>query len=317
MSFCVEVGYKFWEICVVEIDIKILKVFFYVYKFKNVSLAARQIDMSQPAVSNLLNKLRKYYSDPLFIRVENEMRPTELSIQLFPLISNLLNNYEAICLHKEEFNHFESEKIYNIAMTDVAHLVLLPQISAYLKDHAPKVQLNVHSIKPKSLELLKSGTLDLIVGYYENLDDHFYQQKLFEQHFVVIAAKDHPRLKDSKITLEDYLSEKHIDVEVGAGHFSFESHISKLGYKRNKVMTLPSYLGVGLVVQQSDAIATVPYYLSEVLLARGNLEIYELPQGFPTYSIKQFWYIANHHKKSHQWIRQVFYEYLKDKDISL
>ena len=299
----------------VEIDIKILKVFLYVYKLKNVSVAANQLGMSQPAVSNLLNKLRKYYVDPLFVRVESEMRPTELSIQLFPLISDLLNNYEAICQHKEQFNHFDSQKIYNIAMTDVAHLVLLPQISSYLKNHAPQVQLNVHAIKPKSLELLKNGTLDLIVGYYDQLDDYFYQQKLFEQYFIVIAAKDHPRLKNSKITLDEYLSEKHIDVEVGAGHFSFEHHIGELWSKRNKVMTLPSYLGVGLVVQQSDAIATVPFYLSEVLLARGNLQILELPQDFPTYSIKQFWYISNHNQKSHQWIRQVFYENLKGKDI--
>ncbi|AMW79162.1 LysR family transcriptional regulator [Acinetobacter sp. TGL-Y2] len=301
----------------VEIDIKILKVFLYVYKLKNVSVAASQLGMSQPAVSNLLNKLRKYYVDPLFIRVENEMRPTELSIQLFPLISDLLNNYEAICQHKEQFNHFDSQKIYNIAMTDVAHLVLLPQISSYLKNHAPQVQLNVHAIKVKSLELLKNGTLDLIVGYYDQLDDYFYQQKLFEQYFIVIAAKDHPRLKNSKITLDQYLSEKHIDVEVGAGHFSFENHIGELWSKRNKVMTLPSYLGVGLVVQQSDAIATVPFYLSEVLLARGNLQILELPEDFPTYSIKQFWYISNHNQKSHQWIRQVFYENLKGKDIHL
>lgn len=301
----------------VEIDIKILKVFLYVYKLKNVSVAASQLGMSQPAVSNLLNKLRKYYVDPLFIRVENEMRPTELSIQLFPLISDLLNNYEAICQHKEQFNHFDSQKIYNIAMTDVAHLVLLPQISSYLKNHAPQVQLNVHAIKAKSLELLKNGTLDLIVGYYDQLDDYFYQQKLFEQYFIVIAAKDHPRLKNSKITLDEYLSEKHIDVEVGAGHFSFENHIGELWSKRNKVMTLPSYLGVGLVVQQSDAIATVPFYLSEVLLARGNLQILELPEDFPTYSIKQFWYISNHNQKSHQWIRQVFYENLKGKDIHL
>lgn len=301
----------------VEIDIKILKVFLYVYKLKNVSFAARQLEMSQPAVSNLLNKLRKYYADPLFIRVENEMRPTELSTQLFPLISDLLNNYDAICQHKEQFNHFESQKIYNIAMTDVAHLVLLPQISNYLKDHAPKVQLNVHAIKSNSLDLLKNGTLDLIVGFYDQLDDYFYQQKLFEQYFVVIAAKDHPRLKNPKITLDEYLGEKHIDVEVGAGHFSFENHIGQLWYKRNKVMTLPSYLGVGLVVQQSDAIATVPFYLSEVLLARGNLQILELPQDFPTYSIKQFWYISNHNDKSHQWIRQVFYENLKGKDIRL
>lgn len=299
----------------IEIDIKILRIFFYIYKYKNVSSAARQIEMSQPAVSNLLNKLRKYYNDPLFIRVNNEMRPTDLAIQLFPLISNLLNNYESICQYKEEFNHFESKEIYNIAMTDVAHLVLLPQISTYLKDHAPLVQLNVHSIKAVSLAMLKSGTLDLIVGYYDQLDDQFYQQKLFEQYFVVIAAKDHPRLSGDKLSLEQYLSEKHIDVEVGPGHFSFETHINQLGYKRNKAMTLPSYLGVGLVIQQSDAIATVPYYLSEVLLARGNLQIYELPQVFPKYSIKQFWYLGNHHKKSHQWIRNVFYENLKEKDL--
>lgn len=301
----------------VEIDIKILKVFLYIYKLKNVSVAAQQLGMSQPAASNLLNRLRKYYADPLFVRVDNEMRPTELSMQLFPLVSNLINNYDAICHHKEQFNHFESEKIYNIAMTDVAHLVLLPQISNHLKGHAPKVKLNVHAIKPQSLDLLKNGQLDLIVGYYDQLGDYFYQQKLFEQYFVAIAAKDHPRLKNSKITLDEYLSENHIDVEVGAGHFSFENHIGELWAKRNKVMTLPSYLGVGLVVQQSDAIATVPYYLSEVLLARGNLQILELPQDFPTYSIKQFWYISNHNDKSHQWIRQVFYENLKGKDIRL
>lgn len=298
-----------------EIDIKILKVFLYVYKFKSVSIAARELDFSQPAVSNLLNKLRKYYADPLFIRVDNEMRPTELAIHLFPLVSNLINNYEAICQYKEQFNHFESQKIFNIAMTDVAHLVLLPQISAYLKDHAPQIQLNVHAIKPQSLDLLKDGTLDLIVGYYEQLDDYFYQQKLFQQHFVVIAAKDHPRLKNSKITLDEYLNEKHIEVDVGVGHFSFERHIAELGLKRNKIMTLPSYLGVGLVVQQFDAIATVPYYLSEVLLARGNLQILELPSEFPSYSIKQFWYISTHNQKSHQWIRKVFYENLKNKNI--
>lgn len=299
----------------VEIDIKVLKIFLYVYKFKSVSIAARELELSQPAVSNLLNKLRKYYVDPLFIRVDNEMRPTELAIQLFPLISNLINNYDAICQHKKQFNHFESQKVYNIAMTDVAHLVLLPQISNYLKDHAPQIQLNVHSIKPQSLDLLKDGTLDLIVGYYEQLDDYFYQQKLFEQHFVVIAAKDHPRLKNPQITLDEYLAEKHIEVEVGKGHFSFERHIGKLGINRNKSMTLPSYLGVGLVVQQSDAIATVPYYLSEVLLARGNLQILELPPEFPSYSIKQFWYISSHNQKSHQWIRQVFHENLKTKNI--
>ena len=75
-------------------------------------------------------------------------------------------------------------------------------------------------------------------------------------------------------------------------------------------MKLPSYLGVGLVVQESESIATVPYYLSEVLLARGNLQILAAPIDFPTYAIKQFWHVSSHHKKSQKWFRNMSYEIL-------
>lgn len=52
--------------------------------------------MGQPTVSNLLNKVRQHYNDPLFLRIGNEMLPTELSKQLFPLVSEALSNVEAI-----------------------------------------------------------------------------------------------------------------------------------------------------------------------------------------------------------------------------
>ena len=65
-----------------ELDCKLLSIFFYVYKFKSVSVAAEQLCMSQPAVSNSLNKIRQHYNDPLFLRIGNEMMPTELSKQL-------------------------------------------------------------------------------------------------------------------------------------------------------------------------------------------------------------------------------------------
>ena len=41
-----------------ELDCKLLSIFFYVYKFKSVSLAADHLEMSQPTVSNILNKIR-------------------------------------------------------------------------------------------------------------------------------------------------------------------------------------------------------------------------------------------------------------------
>ena len=70
---------------------------------------------------------------------------------------------------------------------------------------------------------------------------------------------------------------------------------------------------MGLVVQETDAIATVPYYLSQVLLVRENLQILPAPLDFPTYDVKQHWHMSCHHKSSHKWFRQTCYELLKSK----
>jgi DNA-binding transcriptional LysR family regulator len=295
---------------VFELDVKLLNTFLYVYKYKSVSLAAEHLGMNQPTVSNILNRIRQHYNDPLFLRIGNEMVPTELSKQLFPLISEALNKIEIINNFNVNFDQATSQQQFTLAMTDVSHLVLLPKISQYLKEHAPNIRLNVRPITTETTYQMANGEIDLALGFLPHLENGFYQQKLFEQYYVVIASKNHPRLKDSNITTEQYLKESHIDIDAGIGHYHIENELLNLELKRNILMRLPSYLGVGLVVQETDAIATVPYYLSEVLLSRGNLQIFDAPISFPTYAVKQYWHMSCHHKTSHQWLRKMFHDIL-------
>ena len=77
-----------------KLDSRLLQIFYYVYKLKNVSAAADALGMSQPAVSNCLNKIRQHFNDPLFLRVGNEMLPTELAKQIFSPISEIINKIE-------------------------------------------------------------------------------------------------------------------------------------------------------------------------------------------------------------------------------
>ena len=291
-----------------ELDCKLLSIFYYIYKFKSVSSAADYLAMSQPAVSNILNKIRAHYNDPLFLRIGNEMIPTELSKQLFPLVSEALNKVEIINNFTINFDEQASHQQFTIAMTDVSHLVLLPKISQYLKKHAPHIKLNVRAITSETSYQMENGEIDLAVGFLPQLENGFYQQKLFEQYYVVLASKDHPRLTPNHLTVEQYLAESHIDIDAGIGHYHIENELLNLELKRNILMRIPSYLGVGLVVQETDAIATVPYYLSEVLLARGNLQIFDAPIAFPSYGVKQYWHMSCHHKTSHQWLRHMCYE---------
>ena len=293
-----------------DLDFKLLSIFFYVYKYKSVSLAAEHLEMSQPTVSNILNKIRQHYNDPLFLRIGNEMAPTELSKQLYPLVSEVLSKVEVINHFSVDFDQSHSQQRFTLAMTDVSHLVLLPKISQYLKDHSPHVRLNVRPITSETSYQMANGEIDLALGFLPNLENGFYQQKLFEQYYVVIASKDHPRLTGDTISTDEYIRETHIDIDAGMGHYHIENELMSLEIKRDILMRLPSYLGVGLVVQETEAIATVPYYLSEVLLSRGNLKIFKAPIVFPSYSVKQYWHMSCHHKTSHQWLRNMFHELL-------
>ena len=293
-----------------ELDCKVLNVFLYIYKYKSVSVAAEHLGMNQPTVSNILNRVRQHYNDPLFLRIGNEMVPTELSKQLFPLISEALNKVETINNFNVAFDQATSQQQFTLAMTDVSHLVLLPKISQYLKTHAPNIRLNVRQITTETTYQMANGEIDLALGFLTHLENGFYQQKLFEQYYVVIASKNHPRLNDVNITTEQYLKESHIDIDAGIGHYHIENELLNLDLKRNILMRLPSYLGVGLVVQETDAIATVPYYLSEGLLSRGNLQIFNAPISFPTYAVKQYWHMSCHHKTSHQWLRKMLHDIL-------
>ena len=254
-----------------DLDSRLLNIFYHIYKSKSVSMAADAIGVSQPTISNGLVKIRQHFDDPLFLRVGNEMIPTELAKQIFPLVSEVINKVESINNFSLHFEPSKSDMILTLAMTDVSHLVLLPKI-----------------------------------------EDGFYQQKLFSQRYVVISRKDHPRINAQNFTIEDYMRELHIDIDTGVGHYQIENALQNSGVKRDILIRLPSYLGVGLMVQETDAIATVPYYLSKVLLSRDNLQILDAPVDFPTYSIKQHWHMCCHHKTSHQWFRKSCYEIFKN-----
>ncbi len=152
------------------------------------------------------------------------MVPTELSKQLFPLVSEALNKVEIINNFTIDFDQATSQQQFSLAMTNVSHLVLLPKISQYLKKHAPHIRLNIRPITSETSYQMANGEIDLALGFLPQLENGFYQQQLFEQYYVVIAAKDHPRLTGDSISTAQYLAESHIDIDAGMGHYHIETN---------------------------------------------------------------------------------------------
>lgn len=293
---------------VFDLDTRLLQIFFEIYKHNSVSKAAEQLDIGQPTLSIALNKLREHFKDQLFVRVENKMQPTELSKQIYPLVVEILNRLKLVQSYNIEFDPKTSNYQFRISMTDISHLVLLPKLINYLREHAPNIRLEIVPITAETPVLMSNGEIDLAIGFLPQLEAGFYQQTLFQQRYVCIASQDHPRLTGTALTDEEFRQELHIDIFATGGHYVLEHELQKLGVNRNILLRLPSYLGVGLVVQDTDAIATIPHYLSQLLLVRGNLKILEPPYPFPKYAVKQHWHARVHQMPNNQWLRQVCFQ---------
>ncbi len=291
-----------------DIDSRLVQIFYEIYRFKSVSKAADYLGIGQPTLSVGLQKLREHFNNPLFVRIGNSMQPTDLAKDIYPIATDFLNKLKLINQFNVDFDPKTSNYEFKVCMTDISHLVLLPKLVSYLRENAPNIRLVISPIDTNTPTLMSNGEIDLAIGFLPQLEAGFYQQTLFQQHYVCIAQQDHPRLKSFEITEEQFKQELHIDILATGGHYMLEHELQKFGVNRNILIRLPSYLGVGTVVKNSDVIATIPDYLCQFLLTQGGLKKLDPPYSFPHYTVKQHWHARAHQMPNNQWLRQICFK---------
>lgn len=300
-----------------NIDSRLIEIFYQIYRHKSVSKASVFLGTGQSTLSIGLNKLREHFNDPLFVRIGNVMEPTDLAKEIYPITFDLLNNLKLINQYNLDFDPKTSNYEFKISMTDISHLVLLPKLINYLREHAPNIRLSIVPIDAETPAKMAEGRIDLAIGFIPQIEAGFYQQTLFKQSYTVICSPDHPRLKHNILTNEDYCRELHIDILATGGHYIIGNELQKLGVNRNVLMQLPGYLGVGPIIKYTDAVATVPFYLSQFLQSRGDVKIFHPPYLFPQYSVKQHWHARAHNNANIEWLRKTCFELFSNFSPSL
>lgn len=291
-----------------EIDSRLIQIFYEIYRNKSVSKAAIILGTGQSTLSIGLNKLREHFNNPLFVRVGNNMQPTDLAKDLFPTVVELMEKLKLLNNFNTDFDPQTSHYEFNISMTDISHLILLPKLINYLRKNAPNISFNIVPIDGETAAKMTAGAIDLAIGYLPHLEAGYYQQTLFKQEYTVICSPYHPRLVGGSLSEEEYSQELHIDIWATGSHHMIESELRNRGVNRNILMRLPGYLGLGPIIKNTDAIATVPYYISCFLQSRGDIKILRSPYTFPQYSVKQHWHERSHNNPNIEWLRRVCFE---------
>jgi DNA-binding transcriptional LysR family regulator len=294
-----------------ELDIFWLGVFVEIYKARSVSLAGERLGIAQARVSGILTKLRRYFGDPLFARTSRGMEPTPYADRVYPDILRCVEQLSSPDSHRNDFEPITAKRQFRICMTDISEIVVLPALINDLRRLAPNVTIEAEHIFVGSANRMESGDVDLAVGYMPSLEAGFYQQRLFRQGFVCLAASNHSRIRQAP-TRQEFCKEGHIVVATsGTGHSIADRAFQEKGLNRNIVLRVPSFLSVVRLVATTELLATVPRRLGEVMAARENVAIFPTPVPLPSYDVKLHWHARYHTDQANQWLRNVIAKVLK------
>jgi DNA-binding transcriptional LysR family regulator len=291
-----------------DVEIKLLTIFEEVYKTRSVSRTGENVGLSQPSISIALAKLRHYFNDPLFVRTSRGMEPTPHAEELIKPIREALALLRRALGHQIVFDPLTSNRTFRICMTDISQVVMLPTLMNHLKTAAPSVRIETLHIAQDTPKTLESGEADLGIGFMPQLEAGFYQQTLFEQSFVCMVSRDHPRIR-SELTLSQFVEEAHIVVTTsGTGHQIVDKVLEAEKIERRIALRLPSFLGIALIVAKTDLLVTVPRRLAEILLENNDIRVFASPVELPSYQVKQHWHERYHSDPGNIWLRGVMWQ---------
>ncbi len=296
-----------------KLDLDWLSVFVEVYKTQSVSRAALALGIEQASASIALNKLRRAFNDPLFCRTSLGMEPTPKAQAIYPELQLALTNIETARGDAKPFEPSSARRVFRLCMTDISEIVLLPHLINHLQMAAPNVAVEVDNISPDSRRRLESGDADLAVGFAPDLEAGFYQQALFAQDFVCLAAQDHPRIR-GKLTRASFAREGHIGVtSLGTGHSIVEKGLARHGIERRIVLRVPSFLGVAAVVAKTELLVIVPRQLGALMNQRHPIQILMPPVNLQVYKVKQHWHQRFNADIGNVWMRRTLMQLFANK----
>ena len=293
-------------------DLNLLRVFEAITESQSVSKAADKLGLSQSAVSNALDRMRRQFDDPLFIRTHRGMEPTPKAQDLAEVILTGLTTIRAGLSASGTFDPARSHRRFSLLMTDVGEMTFLPTILSRLNEQAPQIDLNVIEFGLERYEeLLEAGIADLAVGQLK-LPDTLCSQEFHNSDFAVVASRTNPIVQydaegKASIALETYLDAPHVQqAPRGASGNPVAVALGSQASRRRIALSVPHASVLPMILPQTSLIATVPKVCADLLARHGDLVVMPTPFPMDRSHVTLWWHRRNTKDPGHSWLREMF-----------
>jgi LysR family transcriptional activator for leuABCD operon len=288
-------------------DLNLLPVFEAVFEERNMTRAALRLGLSQSTVSNAVTRLRHASGDELFVAGRRGITPTPLAEEMFPEIQAALAAVREALGRSRDFDPRTAERRFRIGLLYGPGAALGQELFRSVQREAPHVSLRFVQFDDReaAYAALREGKVDFLFDMVQPTKRDLESEALFKDELVVIAAEDHPRVRDS-LTREQFISERHAAHASLRWPGSLPEIEAALGFRALDVaieVRIPMELPVA--VSGSELLAVCTRRLAEPWAKLLRLRVLAPPFVSLAFSSYLVWHATRHRDAGHAWLRGV------------
>ncbi|MDM0046697.1 LysR family transcriptional regulator [Variovorax dokdonensis] len=297
------------------LDLNLLRVFDEVMAERNLTRAARNLAITQPAVSNSLRRLRELLGDELVHRSGAGVQPTPRAQAMWPAVREALRQLQHT-LAPSEFDAANARTTFVLAMADATAAGLMPGLIDIVEQEAPGISLRTLPLTTRDPRpQLEDESADMAIGYFPALIANlaaaaqsgesmpFESQRLYESQYVCVMRRGHP-LSAAPLSLDDFCAARHLLVSFSGRPYGFvDQTLGALGRERRIVATVNQFFTAGRVVAGSDLLTVLPRHFIGTTGYAEHLVFRELPLEQPLMHVDAVWHRRAQFGHAHEWLR--------------
>lgn len=287
-----------------DFDLKLLVAFEAIYTAGNITRAAEKLALSQPAVSNLLARLRELTGDPLFARGPRGLRPTVKAQAMIEPVREVLGMIGRQFGHADAIDLASYRRTFHTQILDTLEALILPPLLQRIAARAPGIAIESRRPAVAYAQDILSGTVDLVCYASPVVSPEISAEPICPVDLVLAARRGHPSIRHTLdagtmgalpyvALTNEFRSNTLVDRELLVH-----------GIKRRVAVSVDHIWSMLPLIEGSDLVSVLPRAFAAYVVDKFDLATYELPVRLPDQHLYMMWHTKMETDPGHRWLRE-------------
>jgi len=289
-----------------NLDLNLLPQLQVLLELRNITRAAERLQLSQPATSAAMARLRRHFDDELLVRNGRTYDLTPFAQSLVPLVDEAMLHIQRATRIRSGFDPATSEREFVIAASDYAAALIVGPLRGILRDEAPGVSVDFVPTAGFQGQLADYAKIDLLVGPTGYRMQGLSKQ-VFRDSFVAVLDAANPLLQQPSLTLANLGTVPHAVGYFGEGISTPADRLFEAsGIQRRVAAVVAGFLSLPLLVEGTDLVALVPGMLAARAQRGANIAVLRLDGDVEASLVEaMYWHPSQAEDPASVWLRSV------------